>query len=133
MVCGGWGFRPRNFVREGNTLRAIDLDSAVAIGGRIGLKNSPGVLPSNAAPEYGQLQLRARFPTRVIEDVLRNEKLDATHRAEWTDCLEIVQSLDQAGVPLSQYTLDGAEFSYDVWGIGLIFYRLFVGSPLYRS
>ncbi len=40
--------------------------------------------------------------------------------------------MDDDMVPIGLCVLEPAAASYDVWGLGLIYYRLFVGSPLFR-
>jgi serine/threonine protein kinase len=121
----------KNICRFGTAWKVIDFDSAVEIGGAVGMKIKPGQSPSNVPPELGRLLLRAKFSAKAIRSKVENASLLQAHT--WEACLAIVEDLDREGLEPLKCTLSGAAPSFDVWGLGLIFFRLFTAARLFNS
>jgi ABC-type branched-subunit amino acid transport system substrate-binding protein/serine/threonine protein kinase len=123
----------KNICRFGTTWKLIDFDSAAEIGGVVGAKIEPGQSPSNVPPELSKLLLRAKFSAKAIRSkVVDGTLLEQAHNA-WEACLTIVEELDRQGLDPLMCTLSGAAPSYDIWGLGLICFRLFTAARLFNS
>jgi hypothetical protein len=122
----------KNVCRFATQWKLIDFDSAAEIGGVVGMKIQPGQSPSNVPPELAKLLLRARFPAKAIRSKLGDKSVLQTHSA-WEPCLAIVEALDREGLDPLTCTLGGAAPSYDIWGLGLILFRLFTAARLLNS
>ena len=123
----------KNICRFGAVWKLIDFDSAAEIGGVVGMKLEPGQSPSNVAPELGRLLLRCKFPGKSIRSKLDDKTMLPAMHSAWQSCLAIVQALDREGLDPLLCTLRGAGPSYDIWGLGLIFFRLFTAARLFNS
>jgi serine/threonine protein kinase len=142
----------KNICRFGTVWKLIDFDSAAEVGAAVGMKIEPGQSPSNVPPELGRLLLRAKFPAKAIRSkvhatgiliranfrpkAIRSQVDDGSllraHSA-WEACLAIVEELDGQGLDPLTCTLCGAAPSFDIWGLGLILFRLFTAARLFNS
>jgi serine/threonine protein kinase len=114
--------------------KLIDFDSAVRIGGTVGAKIVPGQSPSNAPPELARLLLRNSHSAKAIRARLSSDKgLSDAARHDWETCRAIVEHLDSEGLDPLACTLSDAAPSFDVWGFGLILYRLFTAFRLFNT
>jgi serine/threonine protein kinase len=133
--------KPRNALRVDGTTKLIDLDFSVAIGGPVGQKVELGRCPANAPPEYAAHCFQARWSSRAISDLLSSEgeSLNLIQKQEWQQCHELVSEMERvravgtvsAVTPGSGAVM--AAISYDVWGLGLLFYRLFTDTEVFAK
>jgi serine/threonine protein kinase len=114
--------------------KLIDFDSAVRIGGTVGVKIVPGQSPSNAPPELARRLLRSSHSGKAIRARLSSGViLSDAARSEWGKCLAIVEQLDSEGLDPLACTLADTVSSFDMWGLGLILYRLFTAFRLFNT
>ncbi len=112
---------------------------ASPIGEPIRLKVIPGQCPGNAPPEMAAEVFRLRWSAKRLQEQLeecRDDRVDA-RQSELAQCLELVQAMERRALedgspPAEQATLHSAQCSYDVWGFGVMLFRLFTGSVLLR-
>ncbi len=124
--------KAKNACRLRGVWKLIDFDAAAAIGGTAGSKITIGQRPANMPPEIARRVVRANFPANVIRARLVKESHDAA-RVVWEECLAVVEELDREGLDPSVCTLPGVAPSFDMWGLGLILYRLVTAFRLLNS
>jgi serine/threonine protein kinase len=122
--------KPKNICRFNGVWKLIDFDAAIAIGGAVGLK-VPGTMPANMPPEQACRVFRSRFSASAIRARL-NGLLDLAERADWDACLAIVAQLDREGLGPQTCSISDVAPSFDMWGLGLILYRLFTAFRLFN-
>jgi serine/threonine protein kinase len=126
--------KAKNICHFRSSWKLIDFDSAARIGGIVGAKMVPGQSPSNSPPELARLLLRTSHSAKSIRARLSSDaSLSDTARFEWESCLAIVEQLDGQGLDPLACTVDDAAPSFDVWGLGLILYRLFTAFRLFNT
>jgi hypothetical protein len=126
--------KAKNICNFRSVWKLIDFDCAARIGGTVGLKIVPGQCPSNAPPELARRVLRNRHPAKAIRSRLNSDaELSGTARAEWEKCLALVEQLDREGLDPLACTLGDAAPSFDVWGLGLVIYRLLTACRLFNT
>jgi serine/threonine protein kinase len=123
----------KNICRFGSSWKLIDFDASVEIGGDAGVKIEPGQTPSNVPPELGRLLLRAKFPAKTIRSKLEDPSLTLAAHRVWTDCLRVVEQLDESGVDPLTCSLRGVTPSFELWALGLILFQLFTASRMFNS
>jgi serine/threonine protein kinase len=126
--------KPRNAVRADGTTKLIDLDGSAAIGGPVGRKVALGHCPANAPPEYAAHCFQARWSSRVISDLLSSEgvSLNSVRKQEWEQCQELSIEIERAKAA-GTLSAPVASASFDIWALGVLFYRMFTGSELFRK
>ncbi len=124
--------KPKNVCRFRGAWKLIDLDAASSVGGMAGSKIMIGQMPANMPPELASRVFRANFPANAIRAKLAEES-HGDARVVWEECLGVVEELDQAGLDPSVCTLSDAAPSLDMWGLGLILYRLVTAFRLLNS
>jgi hypothetical protein len=124
--------KAKNTCRLHGVWKLIDLDAAAAVGGTAGSKIRLGQKPANMPPELAIRVFRANFPASAIRAKLVEESHNI-ERKMWQECLVAVERLDRDGLDPSVCTLSDAAPSLDVWGLGLILYRLVTAFRLLNS
>jgi hypothetical protein len=123
----------KNVCRFGSDWKLIDFDAAAEIGGVVGMKIQPGQSPANVPPEHAARVLRAKVPANAIRSKLDDAALPPAARSTWEACLAIVDRLDREGLDPLTCTLGGVGPCYDIWSLGLIFFRTFTAARLLNS
>ena len=123
----------KNVCRFGSDWKLIDFDAAAEIGGVVGMKIQPGQSPANVPPEHATRVLRAKVPANAIRSKLDDAALPPAARSTWEACLAIVDRLDREGLDPLTCTLGGVGPCYDIWSLGLIFFRTFTAARLLNS
>jgi serine/threonine protein kinase len=121
--------KAKNICRLRGAWKLIDFDAAAAVGGTVGSKIAIGQKPANMPPELAKRVFRANFPA----DAVRAMAIDDSARATWEGCLAGVEQLAPEGPDPAACTLSGVVPSFDIWGLGLLLYRLFTAFRLFNA
>jgi serine/threonine protein kinase len=124
--------KPKNFCRFRGAWKLIDFDTAAVVEDKAASKIAIGQKPANMPPELASRVFRTNFPANAIRAKLAEES-QGDARVVWEECLAVVEELDREGLHSSGCTLNDATPSLDVWGLGLILYRLVTAFRLLNS